>query len=442
MQAVLNNHILPHLFTGYRRLCLEGATGSGKTEVYLQSAAAVLRQGRQVLILVPEIGLVLQTIQRITQRFGAEVACYHSGMTAVQRAKQWLDIYTGRKKVVVGTRSAIFLPLTQLGLVVIDESHDQSYKQDSKLRYHARDAMIAPAKKLGIMVILGSATPSAETLHNCQRGRYHYASLGERVSGLKPKLNILEVSQPGLSDYMIKRLQDAIAHGRQALLYINRRGSAQTLWCPACRSKAECPRCDNNLTLHAGRSQMVCHICNYSAPWDDLCAACHTHSLVGFGVGTEAICTALAESLPDARVLRVDSDALHNNSIETLVGQIYRHECDIVVGTQMLVKGHHFPKLDLVGILDIDSGILSHDFRSLERTIAQIFSEVSGRAGREAQAHADEQSSAHMLPEVVVHTQLGQHAIIQQLGQAYDYQSILKEILRERSAFAFPPLLT
>lgn len=438
-QQALTQHIIPYLTKGYSCLALEGATGSGKTEVYLQAAQSALALGRQVLILVPEISLIDQTVGRVRERFGGTVAYYHSGLTARERVKEWESVYSGQKRVVVGTRSSLFLPYASLGLIIVDEEHDQSYKQDARLRYHARDSAIRLAFQLGIQIVLGSATLASETLLNCEKQRYRYFNLGGRVSGVVPKLTVQDYNGGGVSQYLLTKLKNVIANKRQALLFINRRGAGQTLWCRACGFKHECPRCDNNLVLHAKINELRCHICDLHMSYVEICPECQTESLQVLGGGTEAIFDELSEQLPEARILRLDSDVVGSGNIGDYIAKIVNYECDIVVGTQMVVKGHHFPRLDVVGVINIDSGILSSDFRSLESTISQIF-QVAGRAGREFKRDVNQgcgESSAD--PEVIVQSALGSHHFLQELARGSNYAKLMAEIMAARKEFGLPP---
>jgi primosomal protein N' (replication factor Y) len=366
---------------------LEGVTGSGKTELYLRRAAEVIAQGRQVLMLAPEIGLTPQLAERFTRRFGTRVARYHSALPDSERTRSWLRARNGLAPVVVGTRSAAFLPFDNLGLIVVDEEHDGSFKQQEGLRYSARDLAIVRAKRAGIPVILGSATPALETLHNVRSGRYRHARLTRRIHSVAPPaIRLLDLRgqrlDHGLAPAMSEAIGRHLAADGQALLFINRRGYAPVLLCHDCGWQAPCKHCDARLTLHRARGRLICHHCGAQAAIPQQCGACNSRKLVAVGQGTERVEEALRAAFPERRIERFDSDRMRKRGeLERLLADIGSGAIHILVGTQMLAKGHDFARLSLVGILDVDQALYGADFRALER-MGQLITQVAGRAGR------------------------------------------------------------
>jgi primosomal protein N' (replication factor Y) (superfamily II helicase) len=417
---------------GHAVTLLEGVTGSGKTELYLRRAADVLAQGRQVLVLVPEIGLAPQLTARFARRFGAGVASYHSGMADGERAQAWLAARAGEARVMVGTRSAAFLPFADLGLVIVDEEHDGSFKQQDGLRYSARDLAIVRAHAAGVPVILGSATPSLETLQNARSGRYRHARLSRRVHSVAPPaIRLLDVrARPlnhGLSAPLIEAIGTHLAAGGQALLFINRRGYAPVLLCHDCGWQAQCAQCDARLTLHRARGRLICHHCGAQAAVPQRCGACDSRALLPVGEGTERIEKGLAMLFPRHRIERFDSDRFRRRGeLERLLGDIAGGAVHLLVGTQMLAKGHDFAGLSLVGILDVDQALYGSDFRALER-MGQLVTQVAGRAGRVGQA-----------AEVILQTHAPGHPMLQRL-LAQGYAGFADELLRLRRDMGLPP---
>ncbi len=417
---------------GFRVSLLHGVTGSGKTELYLRRAADCVARGEQVLVLCPEIGLTPQLLERFSQRMGTGVASYHSGMTEAERAHVWLGVRAGEIKVVVGTRSAAFLPFAQMGLIVVDEEHDTSFKQQEGLRYHARDVAILRAQKLGVPAILGSATPSLETLANAQAGRYQHLRLIQRVNAAAvPRVQVLDIRAleltHGLSEPLLERLSANLESGGQALLFINRRGYAPVLWCGTCGWTAVCKQCDMRMTLHRSRRLLVCHHCGSEKPVPVRCGECGSTELLPVGEGTERIEDALVARFPQYRLERFDSDRMRKRGEwARLLAEVRSKKIRILVGTQMLAKGHDFADLSFVGIVNADQALFGADFRAIER-MGQLLTQVSGRAGR-----------GEKPGEVVLQTREPQHAALKKLlSEGYD--GLAQQLLAERKNAGLPP---
>ena len=411
---------------------LEGVTGSGKTEVYLRLIAPLLEAGRQVLVLVPEIGLTPQLVDRFRQRFQLAVSVLHSGLSDGQRLQAWQQAATGQTGLILGTRSAIFTPLKNPGLIVVDEEHDGSFKQQDGLRYSARDLAVWRAHQLNIPVILGSATPSLESLFNVQHGRYRHLRLPERAGeALHPHMRLLDLrGQPMrdlLSDSLLQAMHRHLGQGGQVLLFLNRRGYAPVLLCHACGWVATCGRCDARMTLHHQRGELRCHHCGSQRPVDRYCPACGSSELLGIGEGTERIEQALGEQFPQHPALRIDRDTTRRKgALEDALAAAHSGRAKILLGTQMLAKGHHFPDVTLVAILDADQGLFSTDFRAGER-MAQLIIQVAGRAGR-----ADKPG------EVLIQTHHPDHPLLLQLVQE-GYPAFAAAALQERRESLLPP---
>jgi primosomal protein N' (replication factor Y) (superfamily II helicase) len=411
---------------------LEGVTGSGKTEIYLQRVQAALEAGRQALVLTPEIGLTPQLELRFRERFGDAVALFHSGLTEKARADAWHAARAGRCRVLVGTRSAVFTPLPQLGLVVVDEEHDPSYKQQEGFRYSARDVAIVRGQRAGVPVILGSATPSLESLHNVARGRYRHLRLAARPGERRlPKIQLLDLRGVKLRDGLAPELVDALAHhldqGGQALLFVNRRGYAPALLCHDCGWLAPCPHCDARMTLHRTRGRLVCHHCGSESHVPLRCAGCGGSELIPVGQGTERIEEGLRRLFPDVRVERIDSDRTRRaGELGRLLHDIRTRQVRVLVGTQMLAKGHDFDGLTLVGVVDTDPSLYSTDFRAIER-MGQLLTQVAGRAGR-----------GGVPGEVIVQTHQPDHPHLQCWLQE-GYAGLSRRLLDERREMGFPP---
>lgn len=417
--------------SGFSTTLLDGVTGSGKTEVYLQVMASVLDAHRQVLILVPEIGLTPQFVQRLEARLGSRPALLHSGLTDVERLDAWRRARDGRARVVLGTRSAAFVPLAEPGLIIVDEEHDVSFKQQEGLRYSARDLAIARAKRLDIPVVLGSATPSLDSLLRVRDGAYQHVELTRRAGGaLPPHLRLVDLNRyradDGLSQPLLTGIGSHLDRGGQVLVYLNRRGFAPTLICHECGHIAECRRCDSRMTVHRREQALQCHHCGAGRPLDERCAECGG-SLVPLGEGTERIEDALSRRFPQYAVTRIDSDTTRlKGTMDRALASAVSGEARILVGTQMLSKGHHFPRLTLVGVVNADQGLFSTDFRGGER-LAQSLVQVAGRAGRVRQQG-----------EVLIQTAFPDHAFWKALMTG-GYHRVADFSLTERAAAGWPP---
>ncbi len=369
----------------YSCLALDGITGSGKTEVYFRIIEAVLSRGRQVLVLVPEISLTPQTLGRFQRRFG-EAAVLHSNLADGERLTTWLECGAGRHRILIGTRSAVLAPFRDLGLIVVDEEHDSSFKQQDGLRYSARDVAVKRAHTLGIPLVLGSATPSLETLHNVATHRYRVARLTRRPGGATlPLPEVIDIRGARLRDGISLPLETAIrAHldaAGQVLVFLNRRGFATSLICAGCGCQVHCADCEQPMTLHRNPDRLICHHCLRRAATPQACAECG-HGLIPLGVGTQRVEAGLAEAFPHTPLLRIDRDTTRTQrQLEHRLREIATGNPAILVGTQMLAKGHHFPNVTLVAVLNADAGFMSPDFRAPERT-AQLIVQVAGRAGR------------------------------------------------------------
>ncbi len=367
-------------------LLLDGVTGSGKTEIYLQAIESVLDRGGQALVLIPEIALTPQTLERFTQRFGSAVV-YHSGLTERERAVAWLQCRSGEARVLIGTRSAIFVPFAALALIVVDEEHDGSFKQQDGFRYSARDLAIKRAQLLDIPLLMGTATPALETLYNAQRGRYRHLRLTTRPGAAKAtSIKLVDVRGLRLDDGLSEPLRAAIAshlaNGNQTLLFINRRGYSPSYLCTRCGWCAGCPRCESRLTLHQTPVGLRCHHCGFGSRLPSRCPECGQPALRGVGIGTQRSEQGIARAFPDVPVIRVDRDTTRSaRTMASHLEMIGRGEPAVLVGTQMLAKGHHFPRVTLVGVINADAGFASPDFRAPEHT-AQLIIQVAGRAGR------------------------------------------------------------
>ncbi len=417
---------------GFAAFLLDGVTGSGKTEVYLRVVATVLEQGRQALVIVPEIGLTPQLLTRFESRLDSPLAVLHSGLGDRERLNAWLAARDGSIGVIIGTRSAIFAPLKYPGVIIVDEEHDPSFKQQEGFRYHARDLAILRARQLNIPVVLGSATPSLESLLNVQRGRYRSLRLPHRVgAAVEPAIEILDIRrQPmsdGLSRPLLNRIQTQLEQGNQVLLFLNRRGFAPTLICHECGWLGECRRCDAHLTLHLRRRRLICHHCGAHQPLPPACPACGSVDLRALGQGTERIEEVLKQEFPAVGLARIDRDSTRRKgSLQALLQAVEKGERQILIGTQMLAKGHHFPDVTLVGVVDADQGLFGADFRASER-MAQLLLQVAGRAGRAEKPGA-----------VVLQTHYPQHPLLQTLVYG-GYPAFAAAALAERQVAQLPP---
>jgi primosomal protein N' (replication factor Y) len=377
---------------GYSATLIDGVTGSGKTQVYFEAVAEIVRRGRQALILMPEIALTAQFLDRFAERFGVHPAEWHSQLSPRVRARTWATVAAGEAPVVAGARSALFLPYQDLGLIVVDEEHDPAYKQEDGVRYHARDMAVVRAHGAGIPVVLASATPSVETEVNARRGRYRRLALPERFGGQHlPSIEAIDLTREGpsrgrfIAPRLAEAVQTALERGEQALLFLNRRGYAPLTLCRACGHRLQCPNCDAWLVDHRFRKRLVCHHCGFAMPAPANCPKCEAaNSFVACGPGVERLEEEVATLFPDKRVLVLSSDLVESvDRLREELDDVAQGRFDIVIGTQLVAKGHHFPKLNLVGIVDADLGLGNGDPRAAERTF-QLLHQVVGRAGREA----------------------------------------------------------
>ena len=421
-------------FGSFQPFLLYGITGSGKTEVYFDAMAKVLAQGRQVLFLLPEINLTPQLLKRVEDRFAdVPTAVLHSQMAAGKRTQDYLRAMLGQAKLVIGTRLAVFTPLPDVGLIVVDEEHDGSFKQDNELRYHARDLAVWRAKQSGCPVVLGSATPSLESWHKAQSGAYRLLQLTERAhtTAQLPQVDILNVGRlkldNGFSPQALQLLKQNFEAGGMSLVYLNRRGFAPALFCGDCGHTFGCPNCSAKMVLHQRARQLRCHHCDHREPIPFKCPDCGNQDLTAVGHGTQRVEETLRAFLPKAAVVRVDRDSTaHKNDWADLYRRIADNEIDILVGTQMLAKGHDFARLNLVIVLNADGSLYSADFRAPERLFAELM-QVSGRAGR-----ADKPG------KVLIQTQLPEHPVFAAV-KAQDYAVFAENELNERQMFAMPP---
>jgi primosomal protein N' (replication factor Y) len=419
-------------FGSFHASLLAGVTGSGKTEVYLQLIRETLEAGKQALVLIPEINLGPQTLARFEQRFNARIALVHSNVNDRDRLDAWLAARDGEADIIIGTRSALFTPMKNPGLIIIDEEHDGSYKQQEGLRYHARDLALVRARQEDIPIVLGSATPSLESLHNAYTGRYALLRLNQRAGGAQqPRFLRLDVkSRPldsGISGPMQQAIGQTLAAGQQVLVFLNRRGFAPTLLCHDCGWLSGCPRCDARMTVHQRSGELRCHHCGHVERTPRNCPSCGKVDLRPVGAGTERAEERLGILFPDFPVLRVDRDSTsRKDAMNQLFATIQKGNPCILVGTQMLAKGHHFPRVTLVSILDADGGLFSGDFRASER-MAQLIVQVAGRAGR-----AEEPG------RVIIQTHLAEHPLLIQLTEQ-GYFAFAEQALSERRAAGLPP---
>ncbi|MDT2044542.1 primosomal protein N' [Providencia stuartii] len=411
---------------------LAGITGSGKTEVYLSVLENILAQGKQALVLVPEIGLTPQTISRFRERFNAPVDVLHSGLNDSERLAVWLRAKQGTNAIVIGTRSALFTPFSRLGIIIIDEEHDSSYKQQDRWRYHARDLAVFRAKKENIPIIMGTATPSLETLYNVQQKKYRQLNLTLRAGNARPATqHLIDLKgQPlkfGLSHLLIKHIQDHLAQNNQVILFLNRRGYSPALLCHECGWIAECQRCDHYYTLHQQFHQLRCHHCDSQKPIPRQCPQCGSTHLVPVGMGTEQLEEGINTLFPNVPVTRIDRDTTsRKGELEQHLNEVHAGGARILIGTQMLAKGHHFPDVTLVALLDVDGALFSSDFRAAER-FAQLYIQVSGRAGR-----------AGKQGEVFLQTHHPEHPLLQTLLEN-GYDAFTREAMDERRIAMLPP---
>lgn len=419
--------------SGFKPFLIYGVTGSGKTEVYLRVIEQVLARGAQVLVLVPEIALTPQLVSRFRSRVRVPLVVLHSDLTDQERAHGWLMARAGKARIVVGTRSAVFTPLPHLGLIIVDEEHDPSYKQQDGFRYSARDVAVMRAHREAVPIMLGSATPSLETVNRVRAGHYTMLTLPDRAGGAAlPAIEVLDLrrlaAEQGISHPLRVAIADTLQRGEQALLFLNRRGFAPVWMCFQCGWVAPCERCDARLTFHRSSARLRCHHCGAERSLPTVCPACQRAELHALGEGTERIESVLKRSFPTARIVRVDRDSTRaKGSLDEKLERARRGEADILIGTQMLSKGHDFPGVTLVGILNADQGLYGSDFRATERLVQQII-QVSGRAGRGAKPG-----------RVLIQTYHPGHPVFAQLKTAGAYDNFVDYALTERLETGYPP---
>ena len=412
---------------------LHGITGSGKTEVYCHAISSLIKQHKQILVIVPEIGLTPQLHQRFEQFFPQQkVAIMHSGLADSERMNTWLGAQSGQLDILIGTRSSVFVPMPELGMIIVDEEHDSSLKQQDNFCYHARDIAIKRAHDLKISIILGSATPSLESLQNSESGRYHYLRLNKRPGARQsPRVQIEDIRAISLDSSigptLLRETKSHLSQGNQVMLFLNRRGFAPALYCPSCGWHAQCTHCDSNMTYHASAQQLICHRCDSFRAVDHHCPDCKNSQITTQGQGTERIEQKLQAYFPKTKIIRIDRDTTtRKGQLEQKLAEVHRGEPVILVGTQMLAKGHDFPNLTLVGILDIDQSLFSTDFRAWER-LSQLIIQVSGRAGR-----------AEKKGTVILQSTQPHHPFFSLLLEK-GYLAVAKHSLQERQAWQFPP---
>ena len=411
---------------------LDGVTGSGKTEIYLQSIEKTLRYERQALVLIPEISLTPQTEKRFRDRFHVPIVTLHSGLTDKQRLNAWMQARSGQAKIILGTRSAIFTPLKAPGLIILDEEHDPSYKQQEGFRYSARDLAVIRAQQEHIPIILGSATPSLESLNNCHAGRYQHLVLSTRAgNAVQPDWQVIDLkterSNAGIAATTLMAIDQTLKNNHQVLVFLNRRGFAPAMLCHQCGWTAECQHCDSRLTVHRARSRLICHHCDFQQRVPQQCPSCLSRELIAAGEGTERSEAFLQQYFPDTIVLRVDRDSTRKKGVmQEVFNTADSGESCILVGTQMLAKGHHFENVTLVAVLDADSGLFSPDFRSHER-MGQLLTQVAGRSGR-----------GIARGRVIVQTHQPDHPLLALLiSQGYGH--FARQLLPQRELSQLPP---
>ncbi|UQS82907.1 primosomal protein N' [Bombilactobacillus folatiphilus] len=417
-----------------RPILLEGVTGSGKTEVYLQVIQYYLNQGQTALMLVPEISLTPQMVQQVSGRFGEQVAVLHSGLSQGERYDEWQRINQGQAKVVVGARSAVFAPLQNLGIIIIDEEHEASYKQADNPRYHARDVALWRGRYHHCSVLLGSATPSLESRARAQKQVYQLLKLNKRVfNQALPAVHIIDMRQTKmLSDYLdlsqpiLRGLQTTLQKREKAILLLNRRGFASYLICRSCGFVPQCPNCDISLTVHLKEQRLLCHYCGFSQTLPQICPQCHSAKLRYDGTGTQKVERELVELLPTAKIVRMDNDTTTRKGAHQKLLTTFDQQGDILLGTQMIAKGLDFPQVTFVGVINADTGLATSDFRASERTF-QLLTQVSGRAGR-----------AHKQGQVVIQTYNPDHYSIQ-LAAQQDYEQFYRREMNFRHQAQYPP---
>jgi primosomal protein N' (replication factor Y) len=419
----------------YAPFLLHGVTGSGKTEVYLRAIKSALARGKRALVLVPEIALTPQLAARFRGRFGSDVAVLHSALSDAARADAWRRIRRGEVAIALGARSAVFAPLEQLGIVVVDEEHDPSFKQQDGVRYHGRDVALVRARAAGAVVVLGSATPQAETWHAARDGRFTLLELPERATPRPlPPITLIDLKQYKLergqllSAPLLKALEETLAAGEQSILFLNRRGFSTFILCKACGQTARCRDCAVTLTWHRAKDQLVCHYCGFRVSAPRVCTACGARALERLGFGTEQVEAVVQERFPSARVARLDRDTAEGAGLQRILDGVRSRAIDVVVGTQMITKGHDFPDVTLVGVVLADHGMGLPDFRADERTF-QLLEQVAGRAGR-----------GERPGRVIVQTYAPQHPAVT-CARDHAYRRFVEEELSVRREGAYPPFV-
>lgn len=429
-QSAIVDEILACGATGHKTYLIEGVTGSGKTEIYLRLLSQIQQAKSSGLVLLPEISLTPQTVERFQRRLAGKVLIYHSKLTPKSRLAVWQYVKQ-HQAIVIGTRSALFLPFTKLDAIIVDEEHDSSFKQQDGFRYWARDMAVLRGHLLNCPVILGSATPSFESLHNALDGKYEHLKLSKRVGNSKlPSIEVIDVRhkklQGGMSAKLIDKVRQHINQGNQALLFLNRRGYAPSYMCYECGYIAGCHRCDAQLIVHQSKSILVCHHCDKTYKKITACPECH-HEMNPVGIGTEQIEHTIESLFPDTKMVRIDSDTTkQKGTLEEKLALVQSKQAQIIIGTQLLAKGHHFPDVTLVAILDVDGGLFSSDFRAVER-MGQLITQVAGRAGREQKPG-----------EVTLQSHFPEHPMLQTLVQN-GYDKFARDILHERKCANLPP---
>ena len=416
---------------GYRNL-LHGVTGCGKTEVYIELAKDLISKGRGALIIVPEIALTPQLVARISRHFSGSISVLHSGISPKKKYQTWIELMTGKSLLCIGARSAIFAPMQDIGLVVVDEEQDSSYKQDDRLRYNARDISFVLGKMFNSKVVLSSATPSIDTIYNAKSGKCKYIYIKNRVRGLSLPSTIMvdlkkaKMVSKHISVEMLKNIQETIDNNKQVILYINRRGFAHTILCNGCGKSVLCSKCSITMTEHKKRKILLCHYCGSERSLPNYCGYCGSHDLNSIGGGTERVYAEIKELLPKARIAIMDSDEINTkNKLEDILARIEQKELDIIIGTQILGKGHDFPDVNMVGIINTDTMLQLPDFRSSEKAFQQIM-QVSGRAGRMSNGL------------VVVQSYLPEHYAVQ-TAVKNDYDGFYDQELEQRKEAFYPP---
>lgn len=416
----------------FQPFLLDGVTGSGKTEVYLRVIETCLAASQQVLVLVPEISLTPQTVDRFRARFQVPVVALHSGLSNQARLRGWLAAKSGEASIVIGTRSAIFTPFQFLGLIIVDEEHDGSFKQHDRFRYHARDVAVMRAHQANVPIVLGSATPSLESYLNVERGRYQHLILSERAgNAILPTYQLLDVrtqhTDDGLSSALKTAMEAALTQGHQVMLFLNRRGFSPVFYCESCGWMAGCDRCDARMVYHRSPARLHCHHCDARRSIPVACGECKSNTVKPIGLGTQRLEESLQQHFPNVPIIRVDRDSTRKKgAMEALLNEVHANPSAILLGTQMLAKGHHFPNVTLVGVVDADSGLFSSDFRSAEN-MGQLLMQVAGRAGR-----ADKPG------QVFIQTRFPDHPWLIELLQS-GYRSFAFQLLAEREGAALPP---